>query len=498
MIDSHGFYQSEEVKTGAGGQQGQIGTDFLFAVLNDGIQPKVYYDEIAKRFKYVDDFQDIFQCKSQDRLFASALKNMDLIYAQSTSLGLKLNPSKLKMLAFNIDKSKLNPAFKCVPGTDLIVPKDADLTEEGIDKLPPMLGLGFEKPTRPRGPLKISANLAASNCISRLKACYSIVMTARKQENNIHKRLQMATQLVWTCCFDLGMISCYASSPLFDDISIAHRKLVKLAGLDQLTPGNIVYKLSTTISTRQMASKQVICLGIKHKMVNKQVVTNNRFLIPAFNSGKERPFWSEFRRLFNALPRSNREFITERIDPLDKNKANSVKEHLTLYYQRQLDGSGPIDKKMRDKLVKTHRYSRLKVIKRKEIAKSKALKRTAAQILGRVPTVYKRTPKSHRSRISSRLNVDRFFGINRTFAPYRTTSESLPDKEKRRRVEHRTNTTISLSEPAQKRKLAPCDVESAPHERQKRVRTCIGVLSIVSTNTSVNLLINESSSDSDF
>ena len=61
-------------------------------------------------------------------------------------------------------------------------------------------------------------------------------------------------------------------------------------------------------------TKQVICLGIKHKMVNKQVVTNNRFLIPAFNSGKERPFWSEFRRLFNALPRSNREFITERIE----------------------------------------------------------------------------------------------------------------------------------------------------------------------------------------
>ena len=456
MMDAQGFYLSKMVQTGVGGQQGQIGTDFLFTVLNDGIRPMSHHGVECRRFKYVDDFQDIFCCKEQELLFDSLVQNMELIFNQATSLGLKLNESKLKILPFNIDTSKLHPAFKCVPDSDLLVPKDADLTDPDIGKLPNMLGFGFDKSTQ-RGPLKINGGKAAGKCLSRLKACYPIIMTLRKTERNVMSRLKLATQLVWTCCFDLGLIACYASSPQFDEISTAHRKLIKLAGIDQLAPASIVYKLSTTISTRQMADKQIIGLGLK--MVDKQVVVDNRYLIPAVNAGPERPFWSKFRKLFNALPYKTRQYIADRIDPRDKGKASSVKEHLMTYYRRILDPLGPLDDKKKEKLLKKYRYSRPKVIARIEASKSLQYKR-------------KHSTPGQRSNINAKCNSRLFFGpkkgVNaKAFAPKRISIEKLQDGSKRRIIYPAIEPL--LSEPV-KRKTDPRDMESTPNVKNKKRR----------------------------
>ena len=458
MMDAQGFYLSKKVQTGVGGQQGQIGTDFLFTVLNDGIQPTCHHGVHCRRFKYVDDFQDIFCCKEQELLFNSLVQNMDLIFNQATSLGLKLNESKLKILPFNIDLSKLHPAFKCVPDSDLLVPKDADLTDPDIGKLPKMLGFGFEKSTQ-RGPLKINGGKAADNCLSRLKSCYPIIMTLRKTERNVMSRIKLATQLVWTCCFDLGLIVCYTNSSRLDEISTAHRKLIKLAGLDQLTTASIVYKLSTTISTKQMADKQIICLGLK--MVDRQVVGDNRNLVPAVNAGPERPFWSKFRNLFNALPSKTRQFLAERIDPLDKGKAASVKEHLMNFYRRQLDPLGPLDDKKKEKLLKKHRYSRPKVIARIEASKSLQHKRNHS------------TP-GLRSNINAKCNSRLFFGPRtgtnaRTFAPSRIGIERLQDGSKRRKCFYSVPIEPLLSKSA-KRKTGPREMESTPKVKNKRMR----------------------------
>ena len=113
-------------------------------MLNDGIEPKSFFGEFIRRMKYVDDFQDIMACSRTDLLFKSVIRNSERIYSQSTSLGFKINEIKLKMLAFHIPESEVNPAFKYVPGTNLLVKQEADLSDEDLAKLPPLLGLGFD------------------------------------------------------------------------------------------------------------------------------------------------------------------------------------------------------------------------------------------------------------------------------------------------------------------------------------------------------------------
>ena len=76
----------------------RLGTDFFFSLLNNGIQPKQFLDEFVERFKYVNDFHDIMACAQTETLFHSLIENDKLIRAQSTSLALKLNGAKLRIL----------------------------------------------------------------------------------------------------------------------------------------------------------------------------------------------------------------------------------------------------------------------------------------------------------------------------------------------------------------------------------------------------------------
>ena len=101
-----------------------------------------------------------------------------------------------------------------------------------------------------------------------------------------------------------------------------------------------------------MAYKQIICLGIK--MVDQQVVRNDRFLISRTGVGNERPFWSKFANLFNALPKAVRVFITNRIDPLDKVKAEAVKTRLKSHFSSKVYPRipGPLTTQKRDALIR--------------------------------------------------------------------------------------------------------------------------------------------------
>ena len=179
ISDGGGYYFSDKLKTGRGGQQGQIGTDFVFAMLNDNIQPKSYFGEHVQRIKYVDDFQDIMACEDPGKLFQSIILNDDLIRKQSKSIAFKLNAIKLKMLAFHIPESAVHPDFKYVPGTDLIVKKEVDLSDPDTSRLPSLLGLGFGKNPNTRSNLKVWAGKAADNCLARLSGCIPTIIASR-------------------------------------------------------------------------------------------------------------------------------------------------------------------------------------------------------------------------------------------------------------------------------------------------------------------------------
>ena len=110
--DKNGFYKSEVVDTIRGSPQGQIGSDFIFAMLNDGIDPETILDEIILRIKYVDDFTDVFAHSTIEGVFKSLKYNEILLKKQATSVGLKLNEDKLKIIPMNIVDSELAAEYR--------------------------------------------------------------------------------------------------------------------------------------------------------------------------------------------------------------------------------------------------------------------------------------------------------------------------------------------------------------------------------------------------
>ena len=71
MSDKNGIYFSDEIDVVRGNPQGQIGSDFIFAMINDGMSPEVILDEIIKRTKYVDDFTDTIVADLASTVFKS-------------------------------------------------------------------------------------------------------------------------------------------------------------------------------------------------------------------------------------------------------------------------------------------------------------------------------------------------------------------------------------------------------------------------------------------
>ena len=85
MADDGGFYISDVIDTVRGSPQGQIGSDFVFALINDGIDPEQVYDEIIMRTKYVDDFTDVLGAFSISTLISSYIHNENKLKAEATS-----------------------------------------------------------------------------------------------------------------------------------------------------------------------------------------------------------------------------------------------------------------------------------------------------------------------------------------------------------------------------------------------------------------------------
>ena len=97
--------------TNRGGPQGQIGSDFIFSLVNDGINPEHVFDEITLRTKYVDDLTDIYSHDTVSGVFRSLKHNEALLMKHATSTGLKLNLDKLKIIPLNIKFDELDPTY---------------------------------------------------------------------------------------------------------------------------------------------------------------------------------------------------------------------------------------------------------------------------------------------------------------------------------------------------------------------------------------------------
>ena len=78
ISDNTGYYKSEISTTNRGGHQVQIGSDFLFALIDDRIDPKSLFCEIIERTKYVDDFTDVISGDSPEIIFKSVGYNTRL------------------------------------------------------------------------------------------------------------------------------------------------------------------------------------------------------------------------------------------------------------------------------------------------------------------------------------------------------------------------------------------------------------------------------------
>ena len=158
MQDSKGFYFSKESKTEVGGPQGQIGTDKIYAISNDNMEPIADAETVVKRRKYVDDFSDRYTAETTEKVVKLLKFNIENFQKQASSTGMKLNAGKTKILPINCDQTFLKD-FKVVNRAKT-------------------LGITFELCIS-RGKSTININPSADECISRLNAARKIVYSSK-------------------------------------------------------------------------------------------------------------------------------------------------------------------------------------------------------------------------------------------------------------------------------------------------------------------------------
>ena len=366
MSDVNGYYLSSELKTGRGGCQGQIGVDLLFAMVNDSIDPISTPDVPNKRRKYVDDFTDVMAAKFAQLLAESLSKNEVLMKKMATATGLKLNDGKTKILPINLVEHE-RPSDP--PGT----PEN----EKRVVDSWTMLGFPFKvvRTADNLGPLgsgkktkeSVTGDPAAVAMIGRLNESVRVMNTIRKVSTSLERRVDNACNLVYKCCYDIGLVYCYASPSYFKDIEICIKKVLKSAGLDWMTDSDILYQITLKISPKFMAIKQIIQLGIKE--IDPEKVKLHRYLIRARTHDEFRPFWSKFRQEFNNLPLKTRKYIVDILDPLDKPSMENIKARLKTHFRAKFDPAPP-SKEKRSALILKHKYSKSVVIHRKRKAKA--------------------------------------------------------------------------------------------------------------------------------
>ena len=440
MNDKNGFYQSDEIHTGVGGQQGQIGSDFIFALANENIDPQQLFNEVIERIKYVDDFNDIMASKNTSELLESLKHNIHLLLKMATSVGLKLNDSKTKLMFANLTDAEICQALSLVVPSEKIEEACAE-SKTYTHKL-----LGFNFSVRNN---KISVDAAVDSLINRLNGCCRIVSSMRKHGASLKKttfRVDVATKLVWASCYDIGLCYAYASNTQFDRIEICIRKVVKAAGLDWMTPSGTIYEISTRLTPRFMALKQILQLGIK--FLDPKEIQEKRFNVPRTDTDSMRPFWSVFIKEFENLPLKLRKSIVELLEPTDKVKMGKIKSLLKLYFLKLLYPSGQPDSKRINLLVSRNIYSYLVVETRK---------RKYEENLQRVNYT---TPKAKRCLLSSKLNRSQ---IEKCLAP-------RPSKRPKASRACLSPRPIDIRVGPGKNKEPPDKMFDTPHRSTKRTK----------------------------
>ena len=373
VADNGGYYLSDPSTTNRGGPQGQIGSDFIFSLVNDGINPEHVFDEIILRTKYVDDFTDIYAHDTVSGVFRSLKHNEALLMKHATSTGLKLNLDKLKIIPLNIKFDELDPTyFTRGPGGKSVYTNNAAFLGYSVEIENCCIDVDDQKSTYDSRDIfdniitpnpislrkskanrnsKISGRPAATNFISRLYKAVRTIITLRKFESNIKRKLAAATQLLWSISYDIGLIFAYCGndSTIWKQVCVSIRRLIKSAGLDMCTHNSDVYKISTKIDPASMAKKQILQLGIKFVTIDE--LESSRLLVARNKGDNDRPFWSCFQTTFNALPHKSRRFIADNLDINDKKKAQKIKAHLKQYYQKICYPDGPPSTKKRDIII---------------------------------------------------------------------------------------------------------------------------------------------------
>ena len=384
MSDKNGFYMSEEIHTGVGGQQGQIGSDFIFALANENIDPEQMFNEFIERIKYVDDFNDIMASKDIGELLTSLEHNIQLLLKMAASVGLKLNDTKTKLMFAHLTDSEMREALSLVVSAEK-VDKTLLETKTYTHKL-----LGFNFSIRNN---KISVESAVDSIIDRLNGSSRIVCSMRKHGSSLQKtklRLDIATKLVWASCYDIGLCYAYATKPQFERIEKCVRKDIKASGLDWMTPADAVYDVSTRLPPRLMAIKQILQLGIK--FLDPEEIRRKRFNVPRSDTDSLKPFWKVFISEFGKLPLKLRESIIDLLEPTDLAKMDQIKSILKSYFLKQVYVHGEPSSKKVDSLISKHIYSH-EVVKERKRKYEENLR-----------AVNYNTPTAKRSRLSSKIN----------------------------------------------------------------------------------------------
>ena len=364
MSDKNGFYRSDEIHTECGGQQGQIGSDFVFALANENIDPEVLFDEFIERIKYVDDFNDIMASMSFKELLKSLKHNIELLLKMATSVGLKLNDDKTQFMCAHLSPQEVKDVLA------LTLPEDKieDAYNDSLSYTHKLLGFNFSITNS-----KVNISSAVDALIQRLNGCCRIVNSMRKHGSTLEKtklRVDVATKLVWASCYDIGLCYAYGSNPQFERISIAIRKVIKSAGLDWLTNRDIIYKISTGLPPGIMAKKQIVQLGLK--FLDIKTVQEHRYNIPKDTDDPRRPFWSVFSTEYSRLPLKLRKSV---IDSMGDNEPMEVIKHrLKTFYAAECYPEGVTASKI-DNLISKNIYSRVVVEARKRRAEIKTKER---------------------------------------------------------------------------------------------------------------------------
>lgn len=227
----------------------------------------------------------------------------------------------------------------------------------------------------------VNVSESLNTLVGRLNKRNRYVVTSRKKFKSLKRRIELASSLIWSQLYDIGLIYPFVSETNFEKISTAIRSVVKNAGLDRFTSANDVYRMSLGISPKNIALKQLVMIGLKK--IDPITVQNNRYLARITADCVNKPCLHKALTTFNAYKLDMRKTIIDNLvnqlnRGVEKLNYDAAKNTIKKYYSDELftiDGvvlKGKIRKQFIYDLIGKNKYSRDKV--RERIEKSMAAK----------------------------------------------------------------------------------------------------------------------------